>query len=82
MKPIALFFVVTASLIETVGFGWLAVEFWPDRILAGTVLVGLVVCLASTLFTSWVIDRRLRAFEAEAGAEQSARNRPPVVERI
>ena len=63
MKPIALFFVVTASLIETVGFGWLAVEFWPDMILVGVSVAALLICLPFNLFTGRVIDSRLRQIE-------------------
>ena len=63
MKPIALFYVIAAALIETIGFGWLAVEFWPDAILAGIVVAALLICLPYTLFTGRVIDRRLRQIE-------------------
>ena len=62
-KPIALFFVVASCLIETVGFGWLAAEFWPDKILVGVAVAALLICLPYSRFAGRVIDRRLRQFE-------------------
>ena len=82
MKPIALFFVVTACLIEAIGFGWIAVEFWPDAILSGVAVAALLICLPMNFFTGRVIDRRLRQLEDSGEAKPSTRRRSAVVERM
>jgi hypothetical protein len=79
MKPIALFFVVSSCLIETVGFGWLAFEFWPDMILVGVIVAALLICLPYSVFAGRVIDRRLRQIE---DGQDSRDGRTAAVERM
>jgi hypothetical protein len=81
MKPIALFFVVTATLIEAIGFGWMAVELWPDMVLVAVAIGALLICLPVNFFAGWVIDRRLRQIEADQEGPRSAAARSSVIDR-
>jgi len=76
MKQIALFYVAATTLIETVGFGWAAVEFWPDMILVGAAIAALLICLPINLYAGRVLDRRLREIE------NAQEGRAGVVERM